>query len=206
MNSPAPSLSDLLHHIASGAYDGEASAKAIVGAINARVRAVSAAAGAAVAASLVPGDRVRITGDVRPKSFQGQEGVVTAIPSRGKVSVRLDGGIVDTRVPPSILTKIAAAVEETAAEATERLVKAFEAEHAQYPQYAGHTDGAIAVPLRGNWKHRGENLAKGTFVLLMTSQEKWEHDGVSYLSIWHPHLLACTSIPSTDLAIPKGAR
>lgn len=193
-------LSDVLNAIARGDLDGEANGRAIVSAINARMRAVSAAAGAAVAAALKPGDRVRITGDCRPAHMIGQEGTVTAF-NRTKVSVRLDGGIVDTRVPPVLLEKISDAVVETADEATERLVKEFEAKHAQYPQYADHTKGAEAVRLRKAWSHRGMNLAKGTFVLLLAESRE---DG--YVSIWHPNLLMTTITDPVSLEKPKGTR
>lgn len=195
----APSLSELLQHIAAGAYDGEQSGRAIVSAINARSRAISAAVGAAVVAALKPGDRVRITGDCRPAHMIGQEGIVTAF-NRTKVSVRLDGGIVDTRIPPVLLEKLADAVAETATEATERLVKEFEAKHAEYPQYADHTKGAVAVPLRKNWKHRGANFPKGTFVLLLQTEDRTD----GYVSIWHSNLLMTTLTDATSVVIPKG--
>lgn len=200
------SLQEVLSAIARGDLDGEQNGRAIVSAINARMRAVSAAAGAAVVAALKPGDRVRITGDCRPASMIGQEGVVTAF-NRTKVSVRLDGGIVDTRIPPVLLEKLADAVVETAAEATERLTKAFEAKHAQYPQYADHTKGAVAVPLRKNFKHRGMNLPRGEFVLLVkgdveTSEAFATVDGT--VSIWHPNLLMTTITDRVNVVLPKG--
>ena len=209
-------LSDVLTAINNGDLDGEANSKAIVSAINARARAISRAAGAAVAAVLKPGDRVKITGDVKPAHFRGREGNVTAF-NRTKVSVRLDGDQTDTNIPPSILSKVADAEVESVEEATERLVKAYEAEHA-YPQYEGVTVGATAVPLRTAFKHRGTNLPAGTLVLLLlpssdknpgqSTPDGWmwtEYDGRKTITIWHPNMLLQTSTVPTTVVMPKGA-
>jgi hypothetical protein len=100
-------LSDVLEAIANGDLDGEATAKAIVSAINARSRFVSQTAGAAVMATLKAGDRVTVSDKVRPQHFAGRQGTVQHF-NRSKVSVLLDGDPVATRIPPSLLTKVEA--------------------------------------------------------------------------------------------------
>jgi hypothetical protein len=207
--SPSPIVKAILAGEADDDFD------AVVRAVNARARALRDAAGAAVSAALKVGDRVRLNDETRPAKMAGLEGDVTAF-TRTKVSVRLDGHLTDTNCPPTFLTKIADAVVETADEARDRMVAAFKAKHDQYPQYEGRTDGAVAVPLRKAFSHRGMRLAKGAFVLLMPYDAKnpgqstpgatpWSetaHDGTERISIWHPNLLMTTITDRATVVMP----
>lgn len=193
-------MNEVVKSILAGEHDADL--EAIGRSLNDRMKAIRSQRAAEITAALRAGDRVRLNGNVRPAGLAGKEGVVTAF-GRTRLSVRFDGDLVDTRCPPNVLDKVGDAPVETADQATVRLVAAFKAEHAPYPQYAHHIDGAVAVPLRRNWTGRGEKLAKGTFVLLVKADVDVSEIGADRIRIWHPNMACETVARPSDVVLPR---
>ena len=64
---------------------------------------------AALTATLKVGDRVRLQ-NIKPRHYEGREGTVSSLLSRGsRIAVTLDGDVLPLHVPASALAKIASA-------------------------------------------------------------------------------------------------